>query len=195
MPRSQVHEGDVVAALGWENAVHCTKDCWAPHFVGRFRSVWFLFRIVGACVSTLPFAVAMASSEKHRIGGEAHLELAHRKRGRSLWPDHLFPDFELLAPIMPEFLKLLPPDEARALLLAQIGTPAVAAEEIDTASALHRVTAEDVVAPHPLPEFTRSSVDGYAVRAQDTYGAGDTLPAYLRSLRSTDGRGTCVRSR
>jgi len=81
---------------------------------------------------------------------------------------------------MPEFLKLLPPNEARALLLAQIGMPAVVAEEIGTASALHRVTAEDVVAPHPLPEFTRSSVDGYAVRAQDTYGAGDSSPAYLR---------------
>ena len=36
------------------------------------------------------------------------------------------------------------------------------------------------MAPHPLPEFTRSSVDGYAVRAQDTYGAGDSSPAYLR---------------
>ena len=81
---------------------------------------------------------------------------------------------------MPEFLKLLPPPEARALLLARIGMPAIRAEEIDTASALHRVTAEDVTAPHPLPEFTRSSVDGYAVRAEDTYGAGDSSPAYLR---------------
>ena len=80
---------------------------------------------------------------------------------------------------MPEFLKLLPPDEARALLLSQIGTPAVKTESVDTASALHRVTAEDILAPHPLPEFTRSSVDGYAVRAQDTYGAADSSPAYL----------------
>jgi molybdopterin molybdotransferase len=80
---------------------------------------------------------------------------------------------------MPEFLKLLPPDEARALLLSQIGTPAVKTETVDTGSALHRVTAEEIHAPHPLPEFTRSSVDGYAVRAQDTYGAGDSSPAYL----------------
>ena len=80
---------------------------------------------------------------------------------------------------MPEFLKLLPPDEARALLLSQIGTPTVTAESIDTGSALHRVTAEDILAPHPLPEFTRSSVDGYAVRAEDTYGSGDSSPAYL----------------
>jgi molybdopterin molybdotransferase len=46
-------------------------------------------------------------------------------------------------------------------------------------SSLGRVMAEDLRAPHPLPEFRRASVDGYAVRASDTFGAGDSLPAYL----------------
>jgi molybdopterin molybdotransferase len=41
------------------------------------------------------------------------------------------------------------------------------------------VTAEDVTAPHPLPDFRRSTVDGFAVRARDTYGASDSLPTYL----------------
>ncbi len=81
---------------------------------------------------------------------------------------------------MPEFLKLLSPDEARAVLLEGIGAPAVVSESIDAASALHRVTAEDILAPHPLPEFARASVDGYAVRAKDTFGATDSAPAYLR---------------
>jgi molybdopterin molybdotransferase len=36
-----------------------------------------------------------------------------------------------------------------------------------------------VTAPHPLPGFPRSTVDGYAVRAADTYGASDGLPGYL----------------
>jgi molybdopterin molybdotransferase len=80
---------------------------------------------------------------------------------------------------MPEFLTLLPPDEARALLLAELPNPAPASQAIETDSALGRVTAEDVVAPHPLPAFPRSTVDGYAVRARDTYGASDTLPGYL----------------
>ncbi|HUR76236.1 MAG TPA: gephyrin-like molybdotransferase Glp [Sporichthya sp.] len=44
---------------------------------------------------------------------------------------------------------------------------------------LHRVPAADVVAPHALPGFARSTVDGYAVRAADTYGSSDGLPAYL----------------
>ena len=46
-------------------------------------------------------------------------------------------------------------------------------------AALRRVTAEPVRAPHPLPGFARSTVDGYAVRAADTYGVSEGLPGYL----------------
>src|SRR3954463_356472 len=42
-----------------------------------------------------------------------------------------------------------------------------------------RVPAEAVRAPHDLPGFARSTVDGYAVRAADTYGASEGLPSYL----------------
>ena len=80
---------------------------------------------------------------------------------------------------MPEFLELLPPQEALARLL-EVLPVAVEQEEVTTAEALGRVTAAPVQAPHPLPSFTRSTVDGYAARARDTYGASDTLPAYLR---------------
>ena len=80
---------------------------------------------------------------------------------------------------MPEFLRLLPPDEARALLLSHLSAPVTDSELVDSASSLGRVTAEDMVAPHPLPEFPRSTMDGYAVRARDTFGATDSLPAYL----------------
>ena len=44
------------------------------------------------------------------------------------------------------------------------------------------MTAEDIIAPHPLPEFPRSTMDGYAVRARDTFGATDSLPAYLNLI-------------
>ncbi|MGQ9832518.1 MAG: molybdopterin-binding protein [Candidatus Villigracilaceae bacterium] len=80
---------------------------------------------------------------------------------------------------MPEFLHLLAPDEARAALLAALPDPEPASETIDTLQALGRVNAEDVRAPHPLPSFSRSSVDGYAVHAADTFGASESLPAYL----------------
>ena len=80
---------------------------------------------------------------------------------------------------MPEFLTLLPPDEARQLLLSHLSSGTSASESIDVIHALNRTLAEDVIAPHPLPDFQRTTVDGYAVRAQDTFGATDSLPAYL----------------
>ena len=83
---------------------------------------------------------------------------------------------------MPEFLTLLPPDEARALLLSYLSQPITDSELIDVPSSLGRILAEDIIAPHPLPDFQRSTVDGYAVRASDTHGASDSLPAYLNLI-------------
>ncbi len=54
------------------------------------------------------------------------------------------------------------------------------AEPVPLAAALHRVPAAPVTAPHALPGFARSTVDGYAVRAADTYGISDGLPGYLQ---------------
>lgn len=80
---------------------------------------------------------------------------------------------------MPEFFNLIPPEEARARILAHV-EPLGEVETMLTEQAIGRVLAEEVRSPQVLPEFRRSTVDGYAVRAQDTHGASDTLPAYLR---------------
>src|SRR5262249_47670759 len=55
-----------------------------------------------------------------------------------------------------------------------------AAEEVALAEALGRVLAADVVAPLDVPGFDRSNVDGFAVRAEDTFGAGEDEPRTLR---------------
>ena len=83
---------------------------------------------------------------------------------------------------MPEFLTLLPPDEARTLLLSHLSQPIPDSELLDVPFSLGRILAEDIIAPHPLPDFQRSTVDGYAVRAGDTHGASDSLPAYLNLM-------------
>ena len=82
---------------------------------------------------------------------------------------------------MPEFLKLTPPDEALRKLLDNLPAEPQA-EEIDTVSALGRVTFSPVIASYPLPSFPRSTVDGYAVRAADTFGASDSIPAFLELI-------------
>jgi molybdopterin molybdotransferase len=52
-------------------------------------------------------------------------------------------------------------------------------ETVALGQAHGRVPAEAVPAPHDLPGFARSTVDGYAVRAADTYGASEGMPSYL----------------
>ncbi len=80
---------------------------------------------------------------------------------------------------MPEFLKLVPPSEALTLLLSSLPERETPKELVETLQALGRVTAAEIKAPQPLPAFPRSTMDGYAVRAQDTFGASESMPGYL----------------
>lgn len=80
---------------------------------------------------------------------------------------------------MPEFLELISPHDALSRLLLHLPPPESAPETVPTFQAFGRVVAQAVHSPEPLPAFTRSTVDGFAVRAADTFGANDSLPAYL----------------
>ena len=75
------------------------------------------------------------------------------------------------------FFDVKSPCEARALL--QRPTPALSAERVNLSAGLERVLAVEARSPIELPEFDRSVVDGYAVRAASTFGAGPGAPAYL----------------
>jgi len=79
---------------------------------------------------------------------------------------------------MPGLPKLVPVDQALRTFLGAIPDPGPGStEQIRTEDALGRALAEPVTAPHPLPPFDRTTVDGYAVRAADTLGASSTHPA------------------
>lgn len=79
-----------------------------------------------------------------------------------------------------EFFELLPVEEAKELFLKACQPLQLPTERVSLAEARGRVTAADVIAPEDLPPFARTSVDGWAVRAADTFGASEGLPAYLR---------------
>src|SRR5690349_6678957 len=53
-------------------------------------------------------------------------------------------------------------------------------EHVSLEAAGGRVPAEPITGREALPGFDRSTVDGYAVRARDTFGASEGIPAYLR---------------
>jgi putative molybdopterin biosynthesis protein len=79
-----------------------------------------------------------------------------------------------------QFLEILDRDEAEARWRAAIETAPVAAEEVPLEQALGRVLAEDVRAEVDVPGFDRSNMDGFAVRAADTFGATEEQPVRLR---------------
>ena len=81
---------------------------------------------------------------------------------------------------MPEFLRLVSPGDALEIFLRTLPDPQPAAEWIDTLDALGRVTTEPIVAPHPLPAFSRSAMDGYAVKSADLVGASQSKPVVLK---------------
>ncbi len=80
---------------------------------------------------------------------------------------------------MPEFLNLITPEEAMRRLNAHVKT-LVGVEPVHVTDAPGRIIAGDVRSPEDLPGFPRSTMDGYAVRAADTFGASEGLPQYLR---------------
>ena len=79
---------------------------------------------------------------------------------------------------MPEFFNVLPPGQALRVLLDRI-EPRIEVETVGAYEALGRVTATEVRSEADLPAFPRSTMDGYSVRSADTFGATESLPAFL----------------
>jgi putative molybdopterin biosynthesis protein len=85
-----------------------------------------------------------------------------------------------MSPTQKQFLEVLDRDEAEARWRAVVGRAALPSETISLEAALGRVLAEDVCAEVDVPGFDRSNMDGFAVRAVDTFGASEEEPLRLR---------------
>jgi putative molybdopterin biosynthesis protein len=79
-----------------------------------------------------------------------------------------------------QFLNVIDRDEAERRFQAELDLRPLEAEEVPLGQALGRVLAHDVAAPLDVPGFDRSNVDGFAVRAADTFGASEEQPRRLR---------------
>jgi putative molybdopterin biosynthesis protein len=75
-----------------------------------------------------------------------------------------------------QFLQVLDRDEAERRFRAAINLAPLGAETIPLDTALGRVLAADVISPVDVPSFDRSNVDGFAVVAEDTFGATEEVP-------------------
>ena len=74
---------------------------------------------------------------------------------------------------------LITVDKALKILNNQINTVTQKSETVALSEAFDRVLAETVISSENLPAAARSTMDGYAVRAADTFGASQSMPCYL----------------
>ncbi len=78
-----------------------------------------------------------------------------------------------------QFLSVVTAEQAHRIFHEAVKPKALGEEEVALEAALGRVLARDVVSRVDVPFFDRSNVDGYAVRAQDTFGGEETEPVSL----------------
>lgn len=78
------------------------------------------------------------------------------------------------------FRKLLSFEEAKRVLEKSFVPEPKGTERISLSDAHTRVLAVDVAAPMDVPPFDRSTVDGYATQASDTFGAAENKPVKLK---------------
>ena len=72
--------------------------------------------------------------------------------------------------------------EAQQLIAEKFGQLRMPEEQVPLEATLGRVLARDCLATEFVPNFNRSTVDGYAVRAQDVFGCSDSIPALLMQV-------------
>lgn len=80
------------------------------------------------------------------------------------------------------FRKLLTLKEAQTVLYQNFSPRPVGVERVPLLNAYGRICAGDVEASMDVPPFHRSIVDGYVVRAEDTFGAEEDKPVSLKVI-------------
>jgi len=87
---------------------------------------------------------------------------------------------------MKEFLELNPPEKFWQQVKLFLENKSLRTKKIKLDNSLNRVLAEDIYSPVNLPPFSRSTVDGYAVKAADTAGASASMPTYFDIIGSIE---------
>lgn len=77
-------------------------------------------------------------------------------------------------------LEVLTVRQALQVMESNISSEEQEAEKVSILESLNRISNADIKATSALPPFNRSSMDGYAVKAQNTFGASESMPALLQ---------------
>lgn len=83
---------------------------------------------------------------------------------------------------MPEFLELLSPIDALKNFKENLSGFKLESESINTLDSQNRVLAREIISNEDVPSFTRSTVDGFAIKSKDSYGSSDILPSFFKVI-------------
>ena len=76
-------------------------------------------------------------------------------------------------------LKVVAVETALEIIKENFSDTPLSTETVSLINSLGRVLSEDIVSKENIPAFDRSTVDGYALKASDTYGSGESIPSQL----------------
>ena len=85
-----------------------------------------------------------------------------------------------------DFFKVTSIENARKLLETHFSGVFFDKEKVSLLNSLGRYTAKKVISRDYVPNFNKSTVDGYAVKAKSTYGASDSIPAMFDLVGEVD---------
>lgn len=81
-----------------------------------------------------------------------------------------------------DFFNVVTVEHAKELIIENFKDYKIELEEVDILESLDRVIGEDIYSGIDVPEFNRSTIDGYAISSNDSHGASDSVPSMLDIL-------------
>ena len=84
------------------------------------------------------------------------------------------------------FRKLLPFDKAKSIIEKNISRQPIGIEKVTLSNSHKRILAQDIISLNNIPPFNRSIVDGYAVKAEETFNASEENPVCLEYCGQVD---------
>lgn len=82
------------------------------------------------------------------------------------------------------FSKLTPIDDALNKIFSKIQETSV--EDIDIREGLNRILAKDIVSESDVPPFDRSAMDGYAIKAENSFSASFKTPKTIKLIGTVE---------
>lgn len=81
-----------------------------------------------------------------------------------------------------DFFNVMSVDEVKDILVKNFKNIKIETEKINILDSYEKVLSKDIISQINVPEFNRSTVDGYAIKSKDSHGCSDFMPSFLDVL-------------